>query len=30
VLPQQEFAALIQHDYEKYGKAVKDIGLKLD
>jgi tripartite-type tricarboxylate transporter receptor subunit TctC len=26
----QEFDALIQKDYEKYGKLVKDIGIKLD
>jgi tripartite-type tricarboxylate transporter receptor subunit TctC len=26
----QEFAALIQKDYEKYGKLVKEIGIKLD
>ncbi|HEY2336932.1 MAG TPA: tripartite tricarboxylate transporter substrate binding protein [Burkholderiales bacterium] len=26
----EEFAALIQRDYEKYGKVVKDIGLKVD
>ena len=25
-----EFAALIRRDYEKYGKVVKDIGIKLD
>jgi len=26
----EEFAALIQRDYEKYAKVVKDIGLKVD
>jgi tripartite-type tricarboxylate transporter receptor subunit TctC len=26
----EEFAALIQKDYEKYGKLVKDIGIKLE
>jgi tripartite-type tricarboxylate transporter receptor subunit TctC len=26
----EEFAALIRRDYEKYAKAVKDIGLKVD
>jgi tripartite-type tricarboxylate transporter receptor subunit TctC len=26
----EEFAALIQKDYEKYGKLVKDIGVKLE
>jgi tripartite-type tricarboxylate transporter receptor subunit TctC len=26
----EEFNALIEKDYEKYGKLVKDIGIKLD
>jgi tripartite-type tricarboxylate transporter receptor subunit TctC len=26
----EEFAALIRRDYDKYAKAVKDIGLKVD
>jgi tripartite-type tricarboxylate transporter receptor subunit TctC len=30
VLQGEEFNALIQRDYEKYGKAVKEIGIKLD
>ena len=25
-----EFSALIQRDYEKYGKVVKEVGVKLD
>jgi tripartite-type tricarboxylate transporter receptor subunit TctC len=25
-----EFAALIRHDYEKYGRVVKEVGVKLD
>ena len=25
-----EFTALIRHDYEKYGKLVKDVGVKVD
>ena len=29
-LPAEEFAALIRRDYEKYGKVVKEIGIKLD
>ncbi len=30
VLPPAEFAALIRHDHEKYGKVVKDVGAKAD
>jgi tripartite-type tricarboxylate transporter receptor subunit TctC len=26
----EEFAALIQRDYDKYGKIVKEIGVKVD
>ena len=26
----EEFQAVIKRDYAKYGKAVKDIGIKLD
>ena len=29
-LPPQEFAELIKRDYEKYGKAVKEVGIRLD
>ena len=25
-----EFAALIRRDYDKYGKVVKEVGVKLD
>jgi len=30
ILPPAEFAQLIRSDYEKYGKLIKDIGIKLD
>ena len=30
ILPPSEFALLIRSDYEKYGKLIKDIGIKLD
>ncbi len=30
ILPPAEFAQLIRNDYEKYGKLIKDIGIKLD
>ncbi len=26
----EEFAALIRRDYEKYGKLVRDVGVKVD
>ena len=26
----EEFAALIQRDYDKYGKIVKEVGVKVD
>jgi len=29
-LPAEEFAALIRRDYEKYGRVVKEIGIRLD
>jgi len=30
VLSQQDFAALMRRDYEKYGKLVRDIGIKIE
>ena len=30
VLPPADFAALIRSDYEKYGRVIKEIGIKLD
>ena len=30
ILSPADFAALIRHDYEKYGKLVKEMGIKLD
>jgi len=30
ILPPAEFTQLIRSDYEKYGKLIKDIGIKLD
>ena len=30
VLSPADFAALIRSDYEKYGKVIKEIGIKLD
>lgn len=30
VLPQAEFAALMRHDYEKFGKLVREIGVKIE
>jgi tripartite-type tricarboxylate transporter receptor subunit TctC len=30
VLTPQEFSALMRRDYEKYGRVVKDLGVKLD
>ena len=26
----EEFSALIRHDYEKYGKLAKEIGIKVE
>ncbi len=26
----EEFAAMIRNDYEKYGKVIRDIGVKID
>ena len=26
----EEFSALMRHDYEKYGKLVRDIGVKIE
>ena len=30
IFPPEEFAALIQRDYDKYGKIVKEVGVKVD
>jgi len=30
ILPPADFAALIRSDYEKYGKLIREIGIKLD
>jgi len=30
VATQEEFNAMIRRDYDKYAKAVKDLGLKID
>ncbi len=30
ILPPEEFSALIRRDYEKYGKLIKEIGVKID
>ena len=30
VLPPAEFAALMKQDYEKYGKLVRDVGVKIE
>jgi hypothetical protein len=30
ILSPADFAALIRHDYDKYGKLVRDIGVELN